>query len=162
VLEGSISLGYVDVNGNEALSAIAEPIMWFGEISLIDHEPRSRCDCFEKSTVLHIPAKPLNELLKGQSILLVLFCTFNQSKLRYVFLEQIAIQTRSISQRLAQRLLFILEGYGNHILIQDHQIHISQEQLANMLTTSRQTINHELNLLENRILLKLLLEKLRF
>jgi CRP-like cAMP-binding protein len=28
VLEGSISLGYVDVNGNEALSAIAEPIMW--------------------------------------------------------------------------------------------------------------------------------------
>lgn len=41
VLEGSISLGYVDVNGNEALSAIAEPIMWFGEISLIDHEPRS-------------------------------------------------------------------------------------------------------------------------
>ena len=48
VLEGSISLGYVDVNGNEALSAIAEPIMWFGEISLIDHEPRSRRDCFEK------------------------------------------------------------------------------------------------------------------
>lgn len=93
---------------------------------------------------------------------MVLFCTFNEPKLRYVFLEQIAIQTRSISQRLAQRLLFILEGYGNHILIQDRQIHISQEQLANMLTTSRQTINHELSLLENRKSLKLLLEKLRF
>ena len=65
VLEGSISLGYVDVNGNEALSAIAEPIMWFGEISLIDHEPRSHdAIALKKSTVLHIPAKPLNELLK--------------------------------------------------------------------------------------------------
>jgi len=29
VLEGSISLGYIDVNGNEAIAAIAEPIMWF-------------------------------------------------------------------------------------------------------------------------------------
>lgn len=41
VLEGSISLGYIDVNGNEAIAAIAEPIMWFGEISLIDKQPRS-------------------------------------------------------------------------------------------------------------------------
>lgn len=41
VLEGSISLGYIDVNGNEAIAAIAEPIMWFGEISLIDQQPRS-------------------------------------------------------------------------------------------------------------------------
>lgn len=41
VLDGSISLGYIDVNGNEAIAAIAEPIMWFGEISLIDKQPRS-------------------------------------------------------------------------------------------------------------------------
>lgn len=94
------------------------------------------------------------------SILLVLFCTFNQPKLRYVFLEQIAIQTRSISQRLAQRLLFILEGYGNHILIQDHHIQISQEQLANMLTTSRQTINHELSLLEKQNIIKIAFRKI--
>lgn len=160
--EGSISLGYVDVNGNEALSAIAEPIMWFGEISLIDHEPRSHDAIVLKSIVLHIPAKPLNELLKEHPYYWYYFARLTSQKLRYVFLEQIAIQTRSISQRLAQRLLFILEGYGNHILIQDHHIQISQEQLANMLTTSRQTINHELSLLENKILLKLLLEKLRF
>ncbi|MFH4130612.1 helix-turn-helix domain-containing protein, partial [Acinetobacter baumannii] len=76
-------------------------------------------------------------------------------KLRYVFLEQIAIQTRSLSQRLAQRLLFILEGYGNHLIVQERQIHISQDQLANMLTVSRQTINHELNLLEKQNIIKI-------
>ncbi|PUV01755.1 cyclic nucleotide-binding protein, partial [Acinetobacter baumannii] len=86
--------------------------------------------------------------------------THPSQKLRYVFLEQIAIQTRSISQRLAQRLLFILEGYGNHILIQDHQIQISQEQLANMLTTSRQTINHELSLLEKQNIIKIAFRKI--
>ena len=161
VLEGSISLGYVDVNGNEALSAIAEPIMWFGEISLIDHEPRSHdAIAFKKSTVLHIPAKPLNDLLKDNPYYWYYFARLTSQKLRYVFLEQIAIQTRSLSQRLAQRLLFILEGYGNHLIVQERQIHISQDQLANMLTVSRQTINHELNLLEKQNIIKISFRKI--
>ncbi|WP_151816590.1 Crp/Fnr family transcriptional regulator [Acinetobacter sp. TUM15383] len=161
VLEGSISLGYVDVNGNEALSAIAEPIMWFGEISLIDHEPRSHdAIALKKSTVLHIPAKPLNDLLKDNPYYWYYFARLTSQKLRYVFLEQIAIQTRSLSQRLAQRLLFILEGYGNHLIVQERQIHISQDQLANMLTVSRQTINHELNLLEKKNIIKISFRKI--
>ncbi|HFX6223286.1 Crp/Fnr family transcriptional regulator [Acinetobacter nosocomialis] len=161
VLEGSISLGYVDVNGNEALSAIAEPIMWFGEISLIDHEPRSHdAIALKKSTVLHIPAKPLNDLLKDNPYYWYYFARSTSQKLRYVFLEQIAIQTRSLSQRLAQRLLFILEGYGNHLIVQERQIHISQDQLANMLTVSRQTINHELNLLEKQNIIKISFRKI--
>lgn len=86
VLEGSISLGYVDVNGNEALSAIAEPIMWFGEISLIDHEPRSHdAIALKKSTVLHIPAKPLNDLLKDNPYYWYYFARLTSQKLRYVF-----------------------------------------------------------------------------
>lgn len=161
VLEGSISLGYVDVNGNEALSAIAEPIMWFGEISLIDHEPRSHdAIALKKSTVLHIPAKPLNDLLKDNPYYWYYFARLTSQKLRYVFLEQIAIQTRSLSQRLAQRLLFIVEGYGNHLIVQERQIHISQDQLANMLTVSRQTINHELNLLEKQNIIKISFRKI--
>ncbi|MBP1493924.1 Crp/Fnr family transcriptional regulator [Acinetobacter nosocomialis] len=161
VLEGSISLGYVDVNGNEALSAIAEPIMWFGEISLIDHEPRSHdAIALKKSTVLHIPAKPLNELLKDNPYYWYYFARLTSQKLRYVFLEKIAIQTRSLSQRLAQRLLFIVEGYGNHLIVQERQIHISQDQLANMLTVSRQTINHELNLLEKQNIIKISFRKI--
>ncbi|WP_284087416.1 Crp/Fnr family transcriptional regulator [Acinetobacter nosocomialis] len=161
VLEGSISLGYVDVNGNEALSAIAEPIMWFGEISLIDHEPRSHdAIALKKSTVLHIPAKPLNDLLKDNPYYWYYFARLTSQKLRYVFLEQIAIQTRSLSQRLAQRLLFILEGYGNHLIVQERQIHISQDQLANMLTVSRQTINHELNILEKQNIIKISFRKI--
>ncbi len=161
VLEGSISLGYVDVNGNEALSAIAEPIMWFGEISLIDHEPRSHdAIALKKSTVLHIPAKPLNDLLKDNPYYWYYFARLTSQKLRYVFLEQIAIQTRSLSQRLAQRLLFILEGYGNHLIVQERQIHISLDQLANMLTVSRQTINHELNLLEKQNIIKISFRKI--
>ncbi|ENW80873.1 hypothetical protein F909_02161 [Acinetobacter sp. ANC 3929] len=151
VLDGSISLGYIDVNGNEAIAAIAEPIMWFGEISLIDQQPRSHdAIALKKSVVLQIPAQPLNDFLLQNPYYWYYFALLTSQKLRYVFLEQIAIQTQSISQRLAQRLLFILEGYGNRSFIQDFSIQISQDQLANMLTISRQTVNQELNLFEQQ------------
>lgn len=114
VLDGSISLGYIDVNGNEAIAAIAEPIMWFGEISLIDKQPRSHdAIALKKSVVLQIPGEPLKEFLLKNPYYWYYFALLTSQKLRYVFLEQIAIQTQTISQRLAQRLLFILEGYGN-------------------------------------------------
>lgn len=161
VLEGSISLGYIDVNGNEAIAAIAEPIMWFGEISLIDKQPRSHdAIALKKSMVLQIPAQQLNELLEQHPYYWYYFALLTSQKLRYVFLEQIAIQTQSITQRLAQRLLFILEGYGNRAHIQDFNIHISQDQLANMLTISRQTVNQELNLFEKQGVIQLGFKKI--
>ncbi|WP_043973504.1 MULTISPECIES: Crp/Fnr family transcriptional regulator [Acinetobacter] len=161
VLEGSISLGYIDVNGNEAIAAIAEPIMWFGEISLIDQQPRSHdAIALKKSVVLKIPAQPLNDFLLKNPYYWYYFALLTSQKLRYVFLEQIAIQTQSISQRLAQRLLFILEGYGNRAQIQDFSIQISQDQLANMLTISRQTVNQELNLFEKQGIIRLGFKKI--
>ncbi|WHP06055.1 MULTISPECIES: Crp/Fnr family transcriptional regulator [Acinetobacter] len=161
VLEGSISLGYIDVNGNEAIAAIAEPIMWFGEISLIDKQPRSHdAIALKKSVVLQIPAQQLTELLEHSPYYWYYFALLTSQKLRYVFLEQIAIQTQSITQRLAQRLLFILEGYGNRSFIQDLNIQISQDQLANMLTVSRQTVNQELNLFEKQGVIQLGFKKI--
>ncbi len=162
VLEGSISLGYIDVNGNEAIAAIAEPIMWFGEISLIDRQPRSHdAIALKKSVVLKIPAQPLNDFLAQNPYYWYYFALLTSQKLRYVFLEQIAIQTQNITQRLAQRLLFILEGYGNRTSILDLNIQISQDQLANMLTVSRQTVNQELNYFEKQGVIQLGFKKIQ-
>ncbi|NAR18092.1 cyclic nucleotide-binding domain-containing protein [Acinetobacter haemolyticus] len=162
VLEGSISLGYIDVNGNEAIAAIAEPIMWFGEISLIDNQPRSHdAIALKKSVVLQIPGEPLKEFLLKNPYYWYYFALLTSQKLRYVFLEQIAIQTQTISQRLAQRLLFILEGYGNRAAINDLNIQISQDQLANMLTVSRQTVNQELNHFEKQGVIQLGFKKIQ-
>ena len=81
-------------------------------------------------------------------------------KLRYAFLELIAYQTQPLSQRLAQRLLFILQGYGNHLSIEKRTIHLSQEQLAQMMVCSRQTINQELQMLEKLNILKVSFKKI--
>ena len=161
VLEGAIRLGYIDIQGKEAVAAIAEPIMWFGEISLVDQQPRSHdAIAIQKSTILHLPSASIQQLLHDYPQFWFHIAQLTSQKLRFAFLELISIQTQNISQRLAQRLLFILNGYGNHIEIEQHSIHMSQEQLAQLLVCSRQTVNQELQELEKRGVLKLAFRKI--
>ncbi|MGD9698293.1 Crp/Fnr family transcriptional regulator [Acinetobacter sp.] len=154
VLEGAVRLGYIDIHGKESVAAIVEPVMWFGEISLVDAQPRSHdAIATQKSLLLHIPSTALQSLLQQHPVFWYHIAQLTSQKLRFAFLELISIQTQSISQRLAQRLMFILNGYGNHSSIEKNVIHLSQEQLAQMLTCSRQTINQELQALEQQNIL---------
>jgi len=161
VLEGAVRLGYIDIQGKEAIAAIAEPIMWFGEISLVDCQPRSHdAMALQKTTVLHLSSSSMHQLLELHPQFWFHIAQLTSQKLRFAFLELISIQTQNITQRLAQRLLFILNGYGNHITIEQHSIHLSQEQLAQLLVCSRQTVNQELQELEKRGVLKVAFRKI--
>lgn len=161
VLNGSIRLCHIDIQGLEAVAAIVNPIMWFGEISLVDQQQRSHhAISTQKSVVLHIHAQDIQQLLLQYPIFWFHIAQLTSQKLRFAFLELIAIQTQSMTQRLAQRLIFILNGYGNHIQIKNNIIQLSQEQLAQMLICSRQTINQELQLLERMGVLKTSFKKI--
>lgn len=161
VLEGAVRLGYIDIHGKAAVAAIVEPIMWFGEISLVDAKPRSHdAIATQKSLILHIPSTALQFLLQQHPVFWYHIAQLTSQKLRFAFLELISIQTQNMTQRLAQRLLFILNGYGNHLSIEKNIIHLSQEQLAQMLTCSRQTINQELQALEQQNILRLSFKKI--
>ena len=161
VLEGAVRLGYINVQGHEAVSAIAEPIMWFGEISLVDQLPRSHdAICLQPTTVLCLGKEALEKLITHSPIFWKHIAELTSQKLRHAFLELISIQTQTIQQRLAQRLLFIWNGYGNHLNIVQNEIHISQEQLAQMLVSSRQTINQELQILEKLQVIRVAFKKI--
>ena len=149
ILEGSVRIAHIDLQGQEAVTLIAEPIMWFGEISLIDRQPRSHHTITaKKSVLLRLNTHDLNQYLQQQPSFWFHIAQLTSQKLRFAFLELVSLQIQSISQRLAQRLLFILSGYGNHIATDNYIIHLSQEQLAQMLVCSRQTINQELQTME--------------
>ncbi len=161
VLNGRVRLGYIDIDGNESVAAIAEPIMWFGEISLVDQQPRSHdAIAVEKCVTLHIPSLVIQNFLIEQPQCWFHIAQLTSQKLRFAFLELISIQTQHIQQRLAQRLMFILNGYGNHAQIEKNAVHLSQDQLAQMLKCSRQTINQELHLLEQKGILKIAFKKI--
>ena len=161
VLQGAVHLGYIDLEGNTSVAAIVEPIMWFGEISLVDAQPRSHdAIAIQKSVILHIPSSAIEQLLENHPIFWYHIAQLTSQKLRFAFLELISIQTQNMTQRLAQRLMFILNGYGNHLMIEKNAIHLSQEQLAQMLNCSRQTVNQELQRLEKKNILRLSFRKI--
>lgn len=161
VLDGRVRLGYINIEGNESVAAIVEPIMWFGEISLVDQQPRSHdAIAVGKCVILHIPNLIMNDFLAQHPQYWFHIAQLTSQKLRFAFLELISIQTQHIQQRLAQRLMFILNGYGNHAYIEKNTIHLSQDQLALMLKCSRQTINQELHLLEQQGILKIAFKKI--
>src|SRR6185295_18252062 len=64
VVEGAVRISGVGESGKEALLMLMEPPNWFGEISLIDGQPRTHDAVAEGATrVLQVPQAALKTLL---------------------------------------------------------------------------------------------------
>ncbi|CAI8859984.1 Crp/Fnr family transcriptional regulator [Pseudomonas soli] len=148
VLEGAMRIGAVSSAGKEALLTLVESPHWFGEISLFDGQPRTHDAYAEGPTrLLWIPQAPLLEWLARQPEYWRDLALLMSHKLRWVF---VALEQQSLlaaAPRVAQRLLQMAEGYGERDVAQ-WRLQVSQEQLALMLSLSRQTINQILRSLE--------------
>ncbi|KNX79827.1 Crp/Fnr family transcriptional regulator [Pseudomonas sp. 250J] len=148
VLEGAMRVGAVSSEGKEALLTLVESPHWFGEISLFDGQPRTHDAYAEGPTrLLWIPQAPLLEWLAREPVHWRELALLMSHKLRWVF---VALEQQSLlaaAPRVAQRLLQMAEGYGERDVAQ-WRLQVSQEQLALMLSLSRQTINQILRSLE--------------
>lgn len=148
VLEGTVRIGAVSEQGKEALLSLVEAPHWFGEISLFDGQPRTH-DAFAEgpTRLLWLPQAPLLEWLAHAPQHWRELALLMSHKLRWVF---VALEQQSLlaaAPRVAHRLLQIAEGYGERDVAQ-WRLQLSQEQLALMLSLSRQTINQILRNLE--------------
>lgn len=156
VLEGTIRIGATSTDGREALLAVLEPVNWFGEIGVFDRQPRThdaRAD--GNTTLLHMPQAALIALLDSTPALLHAFALMLTHKLRLTFtiLEETALLPAP--ERVARRLLLMADGYGDLRLGTRRVLHVPQEQLAQLLALSRQTVNQVLKDLQARGMLKL-------
>ena len=150
VLEGAVRIGTVSEQGKEALLSLVEAPHWFGEICLFDGQPRTH-DAFGlgQCTLLHIPQTALLALLDEHPVYWRELALLMSHKLRLTFinLEQLSLMPAPI--RLAHRLLMIAEGYGE--LDEPRRVlQLPQEQLASMLSLSRQTTNQILKDLQGQ------------
>lgn len=140
VVEGAISATGVSPAGKEALLTLIEPPHWFGEIALFDGLPRTHDTiAVGPTTVVHVPQAALEALLREEPRYWQAFGLLLTHKLRLSFLvlEDTALLPAAV--RLARRLLMMVEGYGERA--QRRVIALQQEQLAMMLSLSRQTTN---------------------
>ena len=150
VLEGAVRIGTVSEQGKEALLSLVEAPHWFGEIGVFDGLPRTH-DAFAVShcTLLHISQNPLLALLDGQPVHWRQLALLMSQKLRMTFINLEQLSLLPAPARLAHRLLMIAEGYGE--LDEPRRVlQLPQEQLASMLSLSRQTTNQILKELQGQ------------
>lgn len=154
VVEGAVRVGAIGENGKEALLTLVEPPYWFGEISLFDGLPRTH-DAFAESTstLLLLPQAELLALLERQPQHWRDFALLMSHKLRLAFIALEDMSLLPAAPRLARRLLLIAENYGESE--PRRVLHLAQEQLALMLSLSRQTTNQILKELETQGVVRL-------
>lgn len=156
VVEGAMRMASTSASGKEALLAIIEAPHWFGEIALFDGQARTHDAWAEGATVvLHVPQQPLLAALREHPAWWREFGLLLTQKLRSAFLVIEDWALLPASGRLARRLITIAEGYGEWKDRSKRLLHVSQEQLALMLSLSRQSVNQILKQWEARGLVRL-------
>ncbi|MDR0204601.1 MAG: Crp/Fnr family transcriptional regulator [Delftia acidovorans] len=147
VVRGSIGFSGVGGQGEHAREALLTrmgPATWFGEIALFDGSPRTHdAHAMEPSVVLQVPRQPLLDWLQQHPEHWHDLGVLMSGRMRAAFaaLEDLALLPAS--QRLARRLVAMARGYGERLddVPARPRLDITQEQLARMLSISRQTTN---------------------
>lgn len=139
VISGGVKISAEDANGKYYLYGIAQPGLWFGEISALDGQPRGQIAMVSgKTSLLKISRDKLLNLLDSQPILYKYFMTVFCRRLRHAgqILEESAFLP--VSKRIAKQLL------RQHKMSQRHNAKLNQEELAASLGITRQSVHRVL------------------
>lgn len=142
IVDGSVRITGASEAGKEALLTLIEPPSWFGEIAVFDRDVRTHDAIGEVPSILvRVAPEPLDTLLSAEPLFWHHLGALMASKVRLLFtlLEDLALFP--IDVRLARRLLLMAGAYGEWRDRSRRVVEVSQEQLAAMLGSSRQTIN---------------------
>jgi CRP/FNR family transcriptional regulator, cyclic AMP receptor protein len=156
VLEGQLRACGLDDEGKQSLLTVVEPPSWVGEIPLFDGLLRTH-DLIADTDglVVHVPQEPLLAFLDREPRCWRDMGLLLTAKLRLAFRSMEDAQRLPLAARVTHRLVLIAEGYGEWSDRSAREVGVSQETLAAMLSTSRQTVNQVLKRLEAKGLVKL-------
>jgi CRP/FNR family transcriptional regulator, cyclic AMP receptor protein len=151
VLEGSIRISGTSREGREAVLTFYEPGSWFGEISLLDGQPRTHDgDAHARTLLLTIAAADFENLLATHPTLARELLRLECARLRAVAVVLESYGTQSLEQRFASRLLALAQAYGSSTQRGlSIELHLSQEVLAQLTGVTRQRVNQVLKVWES-------------
>lgn len=156
LFSGTIRVVATAPSGKQVLITLIEPPMWFGEISVFDGQPRTHDAIAEEaSVVLCVPQAPLDAILEREPRLWRDLGLLAATKLRLTFAVMEDNAVLPLSMRLARRLVMTAERYGEWEGQSSRVLDLRQEQLATMLSTSRQSTNQVLKELEAQGLVRI-------
>lgn len=146
VITGSVKVSSVSAEGRECIFRYLSPGNWFGEIGMIDKSMRTHdARSIGKTALLTLSPRDVGFLLQSNPILYRFLALLLCKVVRNAFTMLHDSTLLSVSARLAKRLVSLSEGYGEThergILI---NLYLTQDDLATIINTTRQTINKRL------------------
>jgi len=130
--------------------------MWFGEISVLDGQPRTHDAIADEPTILlQVPEAPLQAILAAEPRYWRDLGVLAVGRLRLMYTAVEDLVATPLPVRLVRRIVLAAERYGEWQDRSSRVLDLRQEQLAAMLSTSRQTVNQLLRDLESRGLVRL-------
>lgn len=144
LVKGSFKISSLREDGKEAILAVLEAGNWFGEISLIDQQPRTHdATALGPAEVLALPRAAFDELMKGPAFSQAV-CRMLAARTRSLYGMVEDATLRSTRARVARRLLLLARGDATQAHDARPVVPVSQEALAMMLGITRQTLSKEL------------------
>lgn len=155
LVRGALKVSSLREDGREAILVVMEAGTWFGEISLIDGEPRTHdATSVGTSEVLVLP-RPVFDTLMERADFARAVASMLASRLRLMYSMLEDSNLRSTRARIARRLLLLARGDAALVSAPRPHLTVSQEALAMMLGISRQTLSRELKLLEQQDIIRI-------
>lgn len=144
VLRGGIKASSLREDGKEAILVVLEAGNWFGEISLIDGQPRTHdATAVGDTEVLALPRPAFDRMMQRPPFALAV-CRLLAGRMRSLYGMVEDATLRSTRARVARRLLLLARGDATQARDARPVVPVSQEALAMMLGVSRQTLSKEL------------------
>jgi CRP-like cAMP-binding protein len=150
IVDGSIEVRSVHGVGAPVVHMFMDPPSWFGEPSVIDRRPALlETGATVQSLLVYIPQQRMHALLAREPELWKHLARLASYHLQLALFALADAGSGTQLQRLARRLVLMVDGYGDHAL-RKRAIRIHQENLAATMNMSRQTVNRLLKQLEAR------------
>ncbi len=156
IITGRVKLSTVSKQGKEMVFGILGPGEFFGEISLLDGEPRTATvTAIEPTELLIIERRDFIAFLERHpSVAIRLLGTL---ALRLRLTNELFEDTifRNLPARLAKRLLILSESCGEETSDGTRiRLKLSQQEIGNMIGASRESVNKQMRAWEEEEIVK--------
>lgn len=161
VCDGKIRISNFTPEGKEVILTWLIKGDWFGEISLFDQLPRTHQATVDvEATVINIPHKGFQQVIANHPELYEFFIPIFCQRIRLLFELIEEARTLPIKQQLVKRLLHLSKTEATQAQNSGVLLDVSQETLALMLNTTRQSVNRWLRELQEENILELSYNKI--
>ncbi|MFZ1287138.1 MAG: Crp/Fnr family transcriptional regulator, partial [Candidatus Phosphoribacter sp.] len=144
--EGKVKLGRTSADGRENLIAILGPGEMFGELSLFDPGPRTMtATAVAETQLMGLGHESLTLLLSGRSEVAKALLAALSSRLRRTNEHLADLVFTDVPGRVAKALLDLANRFGRPVdegILVTHDL--TQEELAQLVGASRETVNKAL------------------